>query len=91
MLNPNPDALAGSEDVNSCAQGILMRLMEVGRLVSTPAIPLPDSIKRAAWANGRASRLTRSSRQGGGACLGSPSIPQTLRRSGILVSGYRVK
>lgn len=87
MLNPNPDALAESEDVNSCAQRILMRLMEVGRLVSTPAIPLPDSIKLAAWAMG-ARRL--STRQGGGACLGSPSISQTLRRSGILVSGYRV-
>jgi hypothetical protein len=36
MLNPNPDALAESEDANSCAQGTLMRLMEVGG----PAIPL---------------------------------------------------
>jgi len=52
MLNPNPDALAEPEDGNSCAQGILMRLMEVGRLVSTSAIPLPDSIKLAAWTMG---------------------------------------
>lgn len=49
MLNPNPDALAESEDANSCAQGILMRLMEVGGLVSTPAIPLPLSWQRGLW------------------------------------------